>query len=102
MDEKTTLEVYKLIQLNVNNKDRANGQLADSIHKKHNYEQEDIIQDLIVRFIEKERDDKFKDSSKLQGLVNRFCYYELVDMDRGFSCQKRADYSKQVEYKEIY
>lgn len=102
MTEKEILEIYDLIKKNIRNQSGCNGRLANELCEQHFLEQEDLIQDVITYFLEKERAGKIGEIENMQGFVSIFVHRYLINLGKKYTAQKVVPRSKLDEYKEYW
>ena len=98
--EELILQVYKYIHLGVFNKKGINGQLAGDISKKNGYDLEDIVQDLITKFLEDDEKGRIKNLDPVQDFVGVFIYRALLDLKKKFGRDERENQYVMEEYKD--
>jgi len=100
--EEFTLKVYKLIQMNIFNSKSKNGLIAEEIFCRFFIEKEDLVQDLMLLFIEKIRKKKIKQETikNLKGFVSTFTTHALLDIKKKELRQKRIERKYLEKYKE--
>lgn len=98
MTEQTLLKAYKLIECSINNPKSFNRTIADEIYDRWLIDRGDLIQEVIVKFIEKEN---HPDIDNLSAYINTFTYYVLSNIRRSLSYQKRYDKNNEVSLDEL-
>ena len=85
MKEQLIKEVYKLIQMTINNPNSINRSIADELYRKYGIDREDLIQDAVVLFIERTH----QPIGNLSAYINRFTKHALLDIKKHHTRQKR-------------
>ena len=100
MNEEQILEVYRLIHLNVNNSAGHCGRLAIQVRDRGILDLEDIVQSVVVHFLEKERAGKIGVIKNMQKYVFTITRNALLDMIKEHKAGTHVNIDNMVQYKE--
>lgn len=85
MDNELTLKAYELIRLNIFNPTGKNGSIAKELNEKYYLEPNDLIQQLIILFIEKKHNLPI---NNLQAYISVFTKNALLDIKKSEEASK--------------
>lgn len=87
MDEKTILEVYKAVGMNIRNQKGYNGKVASRLYNSFFLEPDDLVQGAITHFLSNVRSGKIVEIKNIQKFTSIFTRNYLLDMERKASVQ---------------